>query len=269
MSADYPKYFYKYRSIGSIDDLQSNYAVDALLKHKAVFSSRTNFNDLFDSKIELVRPTPLQLKEAMKLAGKSDKLLIKKLISKGKFADEGIEFIEKLEKSFNELIDSYAFLSVSSKATSNLMWSHYADSHKGFCIEFKSEFMKADKVIYQDKIPKLKIIDIFISGLGLINGEEMGQHIWQSLRTKLVEWEYESEYRFQASNSMGKIPAGKNYMMINYTPEFVESVIFGHRMPLKAKEFIISGMPAGTKFKQAVARTSSIEIINFDLRAGL
>ncbi len=184
MSADYPKYFYKYRSTGSVDDLQSNHAVDALLKNKAVFSSRTNFNDLFDSKIELIKPTPLQLKEAMKLAGKVDKLFIKKFLNKGRFSAEGIEFIEKLEKSFNELIDSYAFLSVSSKATSNLMWSHYANSHKSFCIEFKSEFMKADKVIYQDKIPKLNMIDIFLSGLNLISGEEMGQHIWQSLRTK-------------------------------------------------------------------------------------
>lgn len=58
-------------------------------------------------------------------------------------------------------------------------------------------------------------------------------------------------------------------MIIPYSPEFVESVIFGHRMPLDAKKFIINGLPAGTKFKQAVARTSSIEIINFDLRAGL
>jgi hypothetical protein len=269
VGADYPKYFYKYRSIGSIDALQSDHAVDALLKNKAVFSSRTNFNDLFDSKIELIKPTPLQLKEAMKLAEKADKLFIKKFLNKGKFSTEGVEFIEKLEKSFNDLIDSYAFLSVSSKATSNLMWSHYANSHKGFCIEFKSEFMKADKVIYQDKIPKLNMIDIFLSGLNLISGEEMAQHIWQSLRTKLAEWEYESEYRFQASNSMGKILTGKNFMIMPYSPEFVESVIFGCRMPLDAKKFIINGMPTGTKFKQAVARNSSIEIINFDLRIGL
>lgn len=269
MSADYTKYFYKYRSIGNVDDLQSDYAVDALLKNKAIFSSRKNFNDLFDSKIELIKPTPLQLKEAMKLTEKADKLFIKKFLNKGKFSAEGIEFIGELEKSFNELIDSYAFLSVSSKSTSNLMWSHYANSHKGFCIEFKSELMKADKVTYQDKIPKLNMIDIFLSGLNLISGEEMGQHIWKSLRTKLAEWEYESEYRFQASNSMGKILTGKNFMVIPYKPEFVESVIFGHRMPLNAKKFIIDGMPTGTKFKQAIARTSSIEIINVDLRVGL
>lgn len=269
MSVDYPRFFYKYRSIGKADDLKSDHAVDALLKNEAIFSSRTNFNDLFDSKIELIKPTPLQLKETMRLAGKSDKVFINKLLNKGKLSSEGVIFIEGLEILFNELIDSYAFLSVSSKATSNLMWSHYANSHKGFCIEFKSEFMKADKVVYQEKIPKLNMIEIFHSSLNLISGEEMGRHVWQSLRTKLIEWEYESEYRIQVSSSVGKIPAGKNFLKINYSPEFVESVIFGHRMPLDAKKIIIDEMPSDTKFKQAVARTSRIEIVNFDHRVGL
>jgi hypothetical protein len=264
VSTEYPDFFYKYRSINSQDNFQDDYAIDSLLKNKAIFSSRKNFNDLFDSKIELIKPTPLQLKAIMGRASKHDKRFIRNLIHNGAFTYAGIEFIQKLENNFNELIDSYAFYCVSSNSTSNLMWSHYANSHKGFCIEFKSEFMQAEKVIYQNKIPKLDIVDIFFSSLNLINGEELGMHIWQSLRKKLTEWNYESEYRFQANNSMGRIPADKQFMTIPYPPEFVESVIFGCRMPPDAKKFIIERMPLGTKFKQAVEKTSCIEILDFN-----
>ncbi|MFM1693121.1 DUF2971 domain-containing protein [Aeromonas salmonicida] len=269
MSTEYPEFFYKYRPIDSHDNFQDDYAIDALIKNKAIFSSRTNFNDLFDSKIELIKPTPLQLKEIMVRVSKHEKHFIKKLIHNGGFTYAGIEFIQELEKNFNELIDSYAFYCVSSNPTSNLMWSHYANSHKGFCIEFKSKFMPAEKVIYQDEIPKLNIIDIFLSSLKLIKGEEVGIHIWQSLRTKLIEWDYESEYRLKANNSMGRIPADKQFMIMPYNPEFVESVIFGCRMPPDAKQLIIDQMPSGTKFKQAVGKISCIEILKFNYHTDL
>ena len=35
-----------------------------------------------------------------------------------------------------------------------------------------------------------------------MENDELGNTIWKALRTKLEEWRYESEYRFQASNSM-------------------------------------------------------------------
>lgn len=64
-------------------------------------------------------------------------------IHTGIFTSKGLDIVKSVEESFNETIDSYAFMSVSKNPVSNLMWSHYADSHKGFCIEFTSEFMKA------------------------------------------------------------------------------------------------------------------------------
>jgi hypothetical protein len=269
MSDEYPRYFYKYRSVENTINPEADYAIEALINNQAIFSSRVNFNDLFDSKIELVRPTPRQLKELKGLVGKADKIYLNGCINKGVFSAQGFKLLEGIEESFNKLIDSYPFLSVSKKPASNLMWSHYANSHKGFCIEFKSEFMKAEKVTYQDNIPQLNMIEMLRLRFNLIDGEKLGIHIWESLRTKLNEWAYESEYRFQASNAMGKIPAGKDFIKIPYSPEFVESVIFGHRMPLEIKKFIVNRMPDHIKFKQAVAKTSSIEIINSDLSVDL
>lgn len=269
MSDEYPKYFYKYRSITNTTELEKDYAIEALLNNQAIFSSRTNFNDLFDSKIELVRPAPWQIKKLSGLVNKSEKAHLRNCVNHGSFTPQGLELIKCIEDSFNNKIDSYPFLSLSDNPASNLMWSHYANSHSGFCIEFKSEFLEAKKVTYSDSIPKLNTIDMLRLNLNLINGEELGMHILQSLRTKLSEWSYESEYRFHANNSMGKIPAGDKFIKCPYSPEFIESVIFGCRMPIEFKKFIAKRMPSSIKLKQAVARTSSIEITNSDLGAGL
>jgi hypothetical protein len=122
--------------------------------------------------------------------------------------------------------------------------------------------MKAEKVTYQKYIPKLNTIDLHRLYHKTYDGEELGNQIWRALRTKLDEWEYESEYRFQANNAMGRIPKGKNFIKIPYDFDFVESVIFGCRMRDDAKKFIINNMPKMIKFKQAVARTSTVEIIS-------
>lgn len=261
MSEEYPRYFYKYRAILNYGELSKDYAVDALLNSQAIFSSRRNFNDLFDSKIELVKPTPREFKELKSLVDKEHKKFLSECVHKGSFTPRGLEVINGVEDSFNETIDSYAFMSVSKNPVSNLMWSHYSDSHKGFCIEFKSEFMKAEKVTYQKTIPKLNTIDLHRLYFKTYDGEALGHQIWLALRTKLDEWEYESEYRFQANNAMGRIPAGKSFIKIAYDTNFVESIIFGCRMQDNVKHFIMQNMPKTIKFKQAVARKSTIEIV--------
>ena len=263
MTDDYPKYLYKYRSIENFENIEKNYSIDNLLENKAIFSSRKNFNDLFDSKIKLIKPTPKQVKNKFKNAvEKVEKRFIRTLICDGKFSDKGRKYFEDMVLGFNEIIDRYAFFSLSSIATSNLMWAHYANSHKGFCIEFKSDPIRAKKVTYQERIPEFKLIKIPFSKNWPKEVEEtIGNYIWNLLKTKLVEWEYESEYRFFFGE---KIPEGEKFIINTYEYENVESIIFGVRMPANAKEFIMSKMPTGTKFKQAVVQESSIEIVDFN-----
>lgn len=262
MSDEPPKFFYKYRSVIDKANLSKDYAINALVKNEAIFSSRKNFNDLFDSKIELINPTPKDIKELRRLVKKEDKAFLSEWINKGEFTHKGKEMVKEIEDKFNKLVDSYPFFSVSSKSTSNLMWSHYAGSHSGFCIEFRSEHMPAKKVIYQKAIPKIKTMAMHRSFLGLDEGEDLGNRILTALRTKLDEWEYESEYRVHASNNYGSIQEGENFIKIPYDPIFVESVIFGCRMSESVKEHIIQAMPENLKYKQAVAKMSEIVIVD-------
>lgn len=261
MSEDYPKFFYKYRSVSNKTNPSDDYSINALTNNQAIFSSRKNFNDLFDSKIELINPTPKEIKELSRFLKKEDRKNLSLWIEKGRFTPQGKEMIKGIEIEFNKLVDKYPFFSVSSNATSNLMWSHYAGSHTGFCIEFKSEHMPAKRVIYQKTIPKIKTLAMHRSFFGLEKGEDLGNLILVALRTKLDEWEYESEYRVHASNSFGSVPVGQGFIKIPYDPVFIESIIFGCRMSDAVKNHIKEAMPVGMKYKQAVEKMSGIEII--------
>ncbi|GEM_PF-5841278 len=81
-----------------------------------------------------------------------------------------------------------------------LMWSHYADSHKGFCVRYEFEgglfdttiHPKKDKLLFVDKIRYSETIDI---------GDE------PSIRMALLEksnfWEYEKEMRLVSFDCSG------------------------------------------------------------------
>lgn len=255
MDNEYPKYLYKYRCITNLENLSKDFSIDALFKCQAVFSSRKNFNDLFDSKINIIKTTPKQVKELANRSGR-EKQNIRSFVANGKFTEVGRQMIKAHEERFNKLIDSYTFLCLSKNCKSNLMWSHYADSHRGFCIEFKSEHVKGEKVFYKDEIPQVEMISLL--GCNHPDNADVGEKIWQCLRTKLKEWEYEEEYRVQMAEC--KISEDEIYRIQPYKPEFIESIIFGCRMPGSIKEYIIKNLPYKVKFKEAVEGTSSIDI---------
>lgn len=264
-----PPFFYKYRPILDEADLSKNYALDALFNSYAVFSSRKNFNDLFDSKIEFIKPTARQIKLARDNSDKQTYKILNGYIKNGAITPEGNLYIKDIETALNKTIDGYIFLSVSTKSTSNLRWSHYASSHRGFCIEFKSEHVAADKVSYENSIPKIEIADILASQTQTTapSGDHIGHKIWRALRIKLSEWQYEDEYRCQLSNSgrEHQLRSGDKFLKVPYSKNFVESIIFGCRTPHSIKEYIAENMPYPVKLKQAVEGKSSIEITDSHL----
>lgn len=81
-----------------------------------------------------------------------------------------------------------------------LMWSHYADSHKGFCIEYDFSGIEEEilsklplPVFYSEKrplVPWKAAIDNSAE-----NMEEAYAEIIMGLLTKDKEWEYENEWR--------------------------------------------------------------------------
>lgn len=73
------------------------------------------------------------------------------------------------------------------------MWGHYANSHKGICIEYKTSdpiFSLIEKVSYKSEIPKLEI-----NSLGDLNREELTKQFIKIFSTKEANWKYENEFR--------------------------------------------------------------------------
>ncbi len=259
-------YFYKYRSIKNTDDLNNDNSIKALLNNHAIFSTRKNFNDLFDSKVKLISPTTKQLKELKGKLSRDNAQFVSTLISKGKFTPEWQVFYKKMEITFNEVVDKYIFYCVSTNPISNLMWSHYAGSHHGFCIEFKKELLQASEVSYKNKIPSISMLDIIKLYFKISDNSTFGIKIWSALRTKLKEWEYEDEYRYQANNQMQNeaFKITDKFTIIEYPDYYIESIIFGYRMKNSIREFIVNNLPDFIQYKEIVIKNSGLEMVKYN-----
>ncbi|WP_272022060.1 DUF2971 domain-containing protein [Olleya namhaensis] len=88
---------------------------------------------------------------------------------------------------------TYNLCSFSEKNNNNLMWSHYTNNHKGFCVEYSDElfdffksnkkFLACGKVNYSQSPP---LVESF---------EEDESKLFKIFFNKQLEWKYEEEFR--------------------------------------------------------------------------
>ncbi|EPV1127185.1 DUF2971 domain-containing protein [Vibrio harveyi] len=253
--------FYKYCPIYDENNLDDEYSLINLFNSQVTFSRRKNFNDLFDSKVNFIKPTNKELKFLIPHIKGKDKVRFKSTL-----LGNDNEFINSFVDSIEKRFDDYLFYCVTDNPESNLMWSHYANSHRGFCIEWDSNALKADKVTYQSEIPSFPIINIIKSHFSISNNHSDSEKIWRALRTKLNEWEYENEYRVQldAQRFQGQIDDRGAFALVNFNPEWVKSIIFGCRMNQSSRDFIIENVPFETKFKKVRVDMSSIKVVEIN-----
>lgn len=242
------KFLYKYRAIQEKDALDKDRALQCLFECKAVFSSRKQFNDLFDSKIHFGGLSEKDVQRAFELG----------IARRGQ---DKKEIENAFSQELNKILDSYVFYSISANPKSNLMWSHYADSHKGFCIEFKKEHLNASPINYSASIAELGLMYCMDVPK---NDAKIGLAIQKALLVKLNEWKYEREYRVFPNNELRNrhLLSNGQIALIPYEPDWVESIIFGCRMPKDIQQYIIDKYPHKAKFKRAIERKSYIDIID-------
>lgn len=92
------------------------------------------------------------------------------------------EIDSKLDEFAQSFRKKFSIISFSERNSSLLMWSHYANEHKGFCVEYgTNEFSSFFfPVMYSDRIP---------------DALENEYSIPLSMITKLTDWQYELEWR--------------------------------------------------------------------------
>lgn len=213
---------------------------------------------MFDIKIDLVHPS------------KSDLSLLHNSLSgniKHKFKEDYIKNKTKfsmpdLEEILNRKIDTYLFYYLTDNCENNLMWGHYASSHKGFCIEWDANEIKATKVQYKEDIASIALLDIIKLQLNMISEDEMQTSIIQAFITKLTEWEYESEYRFQLSNKKYNSINERfdNFALVRYEPKWIKAIIWGCRTTDKVKNHIKAILPENMVYKQAKIGRSKVYV---------
>lgn len=89
----------------------------------------------------------------------------------------------------SKLSQRFGLICMSQNWQHPLLWSHYADKHRGLCLGFDVADRLVSKIEYRDTRPKLS--DLQCEGLHQLEFE----HLQRILLLKFSGWSYESEYR--------------------------------------------------------------------------
>jgi len=144
------------------------------------------------------------------------------------------------EKNIEEIDKLFGILSLSRNPLNYLMWSHYANKHKGFCIGFDKFILfeliggSLGPVVYSETLPKLRLF------------EDIVEFQSKQLGTKSKDWDYEEEYR------VIKIYAARK--TFNYPKEMIKEIYLGYKMEHIEKMEIID-----------FVKTNKIDCIVYDL----
>lgn len=115
--------------------------------------------------------------------------------------------VSDLLKHFVKNIGIY---SLSRTVKDEVMWAHYANSHKGFCMEFDLDKLRTNQletgfwldVAYLSQPPKVSFVEMVdrkilnsSSRIGLGAGEGSISYLMKLLSSKSMRWSYEQEVR--------------------------------------------------------------------------
>lgn len=223
-SIDSPSFFYKYYPLNKDNE---KFIKRIFTNDELYFSSSKQFNDPFDSK------NPLSYDGSYADWENYFQERIDRYIPglNAKQKQEKIkELIKNIQNGFyfgnlpNSHIDEMGVFCMTEKKNNILMWAHYADGHKGLCLEFQTIstnpfFVIAQKIDYRQNYSKP---NIFTS----TSDEQMQA----KLLIKAEDWEYEKEWRIiNHDNGPG---------IYNFPKELLTGVILGCKISEEYKKII-------------------------------
>lgn len=201
-----PRYLYKYRSIDS--------ACDFLRNHSIYFSNYKEFNDPFESACKKKFDfTYEQYVETFRRWGKDyyDAAMKADEIRTGKIDGKAL-----LKLATDTILSSFSYYCMTESPDNILMWSHYADSHKGVCL----------------KLDLLQDLDTFFITVPVDYNSEylefdtLAGNPAPIIQRKSSDWEYEKEHRAVKINKHGLVEIKK---------EALVEIIFGCRTSISDK----------------------------------
>ena len=158
------------------------------------------------------------------------------------------------------LVESIGILCLTESPANLLMWAHYADSHRGFVIEFDPDSPFFDRrVSHEDALRHLKQVHYSIERPSVVLTEmEEGE----LFLTKGADWKYETEWRMMDAtvNSTRTIGSGPETIQLFAFPgTAILSIIFGCRMPETTRAEIREIVAANPEYTHIVCKQATID----------
>lgn len=227
-----PQKLYKYYSINA-------YLYKVIESSSCWFSRPSDFNDPFDCNLDVSIENSIWEIEGNMKRSSMLQLLKEELFSKSaEIKEAGKRVLSKpslIKRIINEVHKYYinqnnGVYCLSEDPINILMWSHYADSHKGICVEFNIKrggffYNNLLPVQYKKRYPRFELSDY--------QDEEnmMFSMHQQAICSKSVLWKYEKEWRVITDDGCG---------LKKFDKQDVTKVIFGVKTSEDDKERVRS-----------------------------
>lgn len=162
-------------------------------------------------------------------------------------------FVQPLNAVMHEAFGkNVGALSLSETNDSQLMWSHYADSHRGFVIEFdeshryftergvsQDELWQLKKVVYAETRPQTTPVEFDMTAI---------------LLTKHSSWSYEREWKdFRPLNQASRVIETEplSIHLFEFPPTSIRSITLGAHMATNVRDSITSAIGGSDRFSHA------------------
>lgn len=154
------------------------------------------------------------------------------------------ELAKKFVKEINEFMQDYRILCVTIHKNSELMWSRYAENHKGIALRVEpniavdSKFQLFRRVEYRENRPALYDDTLDFIADSLFGDQEARRSaiLDKIAYSKTLLWQHEGEYRLAIPLGEGEQP----WNTLNYHPEEVTELYLGLGMTKEDKDEIVS-----------------------------
>lgn len=240
--------------------------VDVLRNGRVRFTQAAALNDPFEAHpcLTMLRESFEKRQRALlkSFEGRVDahRIVAREIMIPQKVRDGVAEFQRKLATQ-------WPMLSLTRNRNNLLMWSHYADSYRGFVIGFDDENM-----FFHQQTPRTisPLMQVQYSAKRPVvpQFEDLPENLHETVfLTKSEQWSYEEEVRMFAQPKAAKLVRkdnrGFDLYLFDLPPEIFAEIIFGHWMPQDKRTEIVAIVQA--KYPQIELYEAKLNETDFDL----
>jgi hypothetical protein len=243
-----------------IDMSKQEHLRDLFIDAKLYLALPEQFNDPFECKPAFYWPSkPTKIRTHLLEVARADErrspFTVKKIVNDIMVHRDGpLGIGNNIKKTLSKL----RICCFTQKPDNLLFWAHYADSHKGFCLEYDATLFPvslASKVKYQDSYPTVEY------------PMPRDQRAFQPVLIKSLDWEKELEYRIVVTPSEKYLKERNmlcpNSKLLSLPNNAIKKIFFGAKVDPNYKEFIkelIKQGPFNPTIWQATLSESTFEL---------